>query len=139
MVVDQAVVAVLNTPQLPITFTGGDVATRRAALADAGRELHVPLAVVALAVSLVREHAGRADLDEVSRELILQHAIGGAPEIHVVGEAVDIQVRAAGVVLVIPHTAVARDATIHLVIDEGAEILVLVRALGEAVAARCVT
>ncbi|MNQ42066.1 hypothetical protein D3C85_557620 [compost metagenome] len=135
VVVHRAVEAVLDAADLAVALAGADVAAAGAAMADARGELHVPLAVVALGVGLVGEHAGRADLDQVAGELALQHAILDAAEVDVVVGTVDAQIFAAGVVLVVAHAAVAGDAAVHLVGDERAEVLVLVGALGEAVAA----
>ncbi len=103
-------------------------------MADARGELHVPLAVVALGVGLVGEYAGRADLDQVAGELAFQRAVLDAAEVHVVVRPIDAQVGAASVILVVAHAAVAGDAAVHLVGDEGAELLVLVGTLGETVA-----
>src|SRR5690606_16953663 len=98
VVVDRAVEAVLDAADLAVAFAGADVAAAGAAIADARGELHVPLAVVALGVGLVGEHAGRADLGEVAGEFAFQHAILDAAEIHVVVRAIDAEVGAAGVV-----------------------------------------
>ncbi|MNE12385.1 hypothetical protein D3C80_1051810 [compost metagenome] len=136
--VQGAVEAVLDAAQLAITLPRADVAADRALLADAGRKLHVPLAVVALGVGLVGEDAGGADLHQVAGELALQGAILDPAEVDVVVGAVDPQILAAGVILVVAHAAIAGDAAVHLVVDEGAEILILVGALGEAVAAAVV-
>ncbi len=103
-------------------------------MADARGELHVPLAVVALGMGLVGEHAGRADLDQIAGELAFQRAVLDATEVHVVVRAIHAQVGAAGVVLVVAHAAVAGDAAVHLMGDERAKLLVLVGALGEAIA-----
>src|SRR5690606_11376360 len=135
VVVHRAVEAVLDAADFAVALAGADVAAAGAAMADARGELHVPLAVVALGVGLVGEHAGRADLGEVAGELALQHAVLDTAEVHDVVGAVDAQVGAAGVVLVVAHAAVAGDAAVHLVGDERAEFLVLVGALGEAIAA----
>lgn len=135
VVVDRAVVAVLDAADLAVALAGADVAAAGAAVADARGELHVPLAVVALGVGLVGEHAGGADLGEVAGELAFQHAVLDPSEVDVVVGAVDAEVGAAGVVLVVAHAAVAGDAAVHLMGDERAEFLVLVGALGEAVPA----
>src|SRR5690606_26172512 len=135
VLVDRAVEAVLDTAQFAVALAGADVAAAGAAVADARGELHVPLAVVALGVGLVGEHTGRADLGQVAGELALQHAVLDATEVHVVVGAVDTQVGAAGIVLVVAHAAVTGDAAVHLMGDERAEVLVLVSTLGETVAA----
>ena len=138
VVVQGTVIAVFNPAQLAITLARADVAANRAPLADAGGELHVPLAVVALGVGLVGEHAGGADLHQVAGELALQGAIFDSAEVDVVVGAVDPEILAAGVVLVVTDAAIAGDAAVHLVVDEGAQILILVGALGETVAAAVV-
>ena len=137
--VHRAVEAVLDTADFAIALTGADVASCRATVANARGKLHVPLAVVTLGVGLVGEYAGRADLDQVAGELAFQHAVFDTTEVHVVMGAVDAQIGAAGVILVIAHAAVAGDAAVHLVSDERAEFLVGVGALGEAITALVVT
>ncbi len=47
---------------------------------------------------------------------------------------VDAKILATGIILVVTDAAVAGDAAVHLVADEGAKILILVGAFGEAVA-----
>src|SRR5690606_19693113 len=135
VVVHRTVEAVLDTANFTVAFAGTDVATCRAAMADARCELHVPLAVVAFGVGLVGEHAGWANLGEVAREFAFQHAVFDTPEIHVVVGTEHTKVSAAGVVLVVTHAAVAGDAAVHLVGDEGAELLILVGAFAEAITA----
>src|SRR5690606_21523176 len=135
VVVDLAVVAVLDAADFPVAFAGADVAAGRAAVADAGCVLHVPLAGVALGVGSVGKYPGRADLGEVAGELAVQRAVLDAAEVQVVMGAEHAQVGAAGVVVVVAHAAVTGDATVHLVADERSEVLVCVGALAEAVAA----
>ena len=50
-------------------------------------------------------------------------------EINRVMTSKDVEIPAAGVVAVKPDTAVALDAAVHLMVDEGAEILIAMRAL----------
>ena len=107
-------------------------------MADARRELHIPFTVIAFAVGFVGEYAGRADFGEVARELTFQRAIFNTAEIDVVIRAENTQVGAAGVIVVIAHAAIASDAAVHLMIDERAQVLVLVRAFLEAITARIV-
>src|SRR5690606_5875898 len=84
VLVHRAVEAVLDTADLAVAFTRAGVAAAGAAMADARRELHVPLAVVAFGVGLVGEYPGRADLDQVAGELALQGAVFDTAEVHVV-------------------------------------------------------
>ena len=138
VVVDLAVVAVLDAADLSVAFAGADVAAGRAAVTDAGGVLHVPLAGVALGMGSVGEYPGRADLGEVTGELAVQRAVLDAAEIQVVMGAEHAQVGAAGVIVVVAHASVTGDAAVHLVADERAEVLVRVGALAEAVAAAAV-
>src|SRR5690606_10945299 len=108
-------------------------------LADARCELHVPLAVVTFGVGFVGEYAGRADFGEIAGKFAFERAAFGATEVNVVVCTINAEVFATGVILVITHAAIAGDAAVHLVVDERAEVLVLVRALGEAIAACVVT
>ncbi len=135
IVVHFAVETVLDAADFSVALAGADVAAGCAAVADARRELHVPLAVVALGVGLVGEHPGGADLGEVAGEFALQHAVFDTAEIDVVVGTEHAEVSAASVILVIARAAVAGDAAVHLMGDEGAEFLVLVGALGETVTA----
>ena len=135
VLVHRTVETVFDAAQLAITFARADVAAAGATVADAWRELHVPLTVVALGVSLVGEHTGRADLGKVAGELAFKHAVFNATEVHVVVSAEHTQVGTACVVFVVAHAAIAGDAAVHLVSDERAEFLVLVGALGEAITA----
>ncbi len=99
-----------------------------------GGKLHVPLAVVTFGVGLVGEDAGGADLHQVAGKFALQSAILDPSEIDVVVGTVDAKILATGIILVVADAAVAGDAAVHLVADEGAEILILVGAFGETVA-----
>src|SRR5690606_16916158 len=138
ILVHVAVVAVFDPAQFAVAFAGADIAAGRAAVADTRRELHVPFAVVAFGVSLVGEDAGRTDFGQVAGEFAFQRAVCHTAEVQVVVRAIHPQVRTAGVVLVITHAAIAGDAAVHFVADKGAEFLILVRALGETVAAHVV-
>ena len=133
--VDRAVVTVLDAADFAVTLAGADVAAGGAAVTDARRELHVPLAVVALGVGFVGKHTSRADFGEVAGELAFQHTIFDTAEVDVVVGAEHTEVGAAGVVLVITHAAVAGDTAVHLVGDERTELLILVGALAEAITA----
>ena len=139
VLVDRTVEAVFDPAQLAITFARADVAAAGATVADAGRKLHVPLAVVALGVGFVGEHTGRADFGEVARELAFENAVFNATEVHVVVGAENAEVRTARIVFIEAHAAVAGDAAVHLMSDERAEFLVLVGTFGKAVAAFVVT
>ena len=68
-----------------------------------------------------------------------QRARTFATEVDVSRGAIDAEVGAARVVVVIVHAAIARDAAIHLVRDERPEILVQVRAFREVVLAAVMT
>jgi hypothetical protein len=83
---------------------------------------------------LVVEDPGGADLDEVAAELALERAVLLAAEVHLVAQAEDAEVVAAGVVVVQARAAVAGDAAVELVGDEGAEVLVAEGPLQAAVA-----
>src|SRR5690606_23249132 len=124
IMVDRAVEAVLDTADLAVSLAGTDIASGRAAMADARCELHVPLAVVALGMGLVGEYPGGADLGQVAGELAFQHPVLDAAEIHLVMGAKHTQIGPARIVLVVAHTAIAGDAAVHLVGNEGAQVLV---------------
>ncbi len=135
VLVDRAVVAVFDTAQFTVTLTWADVAAAGATVADAWRELHVPLAVVALGVGLVGEHTGRTDLGEVAGELAFQRAVFNATEVNIVVSAVNAQVSAACVVFIEAYAPITGDAAVHLMRDERPQLLILVSTLGEAITA----
>src|SRR5690606_11296976 len=139
IMVYRAVEAVLDTADLAVSLAGTDIASGRAAMADARCELHVPLAVVSLGMGLVGEYPGGADLGQVAGELAFQHAILDAAEIHLVMGAEHAEIGAAGIVLVVADAAVAGNAAIHLVRNERAQILVDVGPLAEAITALVMT
>src|SRR5690606_41569019 len=112
-----------------VALAGAEGAAGCAAVADARRELHVPLAVVALGVGLVGKHPGGADLGEVAGELAFQHAVFDTAEVDVVVGTEHAEVSAASVILVIARAAVAGDAAEHLTGDEGAQYPFLVGVL----------
>src|SRR6185369_8543235 len=132
--VDLVMVAVADATELAVTLAGDRVAADGAVHAYRRRRLQIPLARVVPLECLVVEDAGRADLDEVSRELVLERAVGVAAEVYVVVAAEDVEVAPTGVVAIKAHAAIALDAAVHLVVDERAEVLVAVGALGEPVA-----
>src|SRR5690606_3489596 len=135
IMVYRAVEAVLDTADLAVSLAGTDIASGRAAMADARCELHVPLAVVSLGMGLAGEYPGGADLGQVAGELAFQHAILDAAAIHLVMAAEHAEIGAAGIVLVGAVAAVTAKTAIHLVGKVRRQILVDVRPLGEAVMA----
>src|SRR5208337_155568 len=95
-------------------------AAEAAMRADRRARVEIPFATGVRGLGLVGEHARGADLAEVARERALELAVFDAPEEHRVMPALDVEVRAAGVVAVVADAAVALDAAVHLVGDEGA-------------------
>ena len=134
IMVDLAVVAVLDPLEDALARARAGVAAQRAVAADTGGVLHVPLAGVGRAQRLVGKHAGGADLDQIAREFAVEGTVGMAPEIDVLVRTEHTQIVAIGIVPVVAHAAVAGDTAVHLVIDEGAEILIAMGPLGAAVA-----
>ena len=124
--IEFAVVAVDDAAQFAVALAGCDVAANAAAGADRGRGLQIPLAGVVFAEDLVGENPGGANLDEIAAELAFEHALAVAAEIGVVVRRLGGEIGPAGVLAIEAHAAVAGDAAVHLVIDEGAEILVAV-------------
>src|SRR5690606_28823337 len=116
-------------PQRAVALLRAHVAADTAVDADGGRGLQVPLADVMHGERLVREDARGADLDQVTAPLALENAVLVPAEVDVMMRRERAQIVAACVVLIEAHAAVARNAAIHLVVDERAEILIAVRAL----------
>src|SRR5262245_55103158 len=133
--VDVVIVAIDDAAHRACVLTDVGVAPKPAVHAYGRGKLLVPLAGIVALQGLVREHAGRADLDEVAAELIFQHTIHVTAEKHRIPRGKGIQIVAARVVTVVAHATVALDAPVHLMIYQRAEILVAKRALLELVAA----
>ena len=99
------------------------------------REPQVPLPRVVTLQRSVREYAGRADFDQVAGEFVFENSIPVASEVDQVPQRESVEIRASGVLPIEPHAPVALNATVHLVIQKRAEILISERPLGEPVAA----
>ncbi|MNC18246.1 hypothetical protein D3C75_661430 [compost metagenome] len=139
VVVHGTVIAVFDTTQFTIALTRACVTADAALLANARCELHIPLTVIALGVSFVREHAGRADFYQVTGEFALKRAVFRATEVDVIVRAINTQVGAVSVIFVITYAAVTGDTAVHFVRDERAETLITVSTFGEAIAAEAMT
>ncbi len=83
----------------------------------------------------VGKHAGRADLYEITRELALEDAVFMTSKVNMVVCTQCSEVGPARVVLVITDAAIAGDAAIHFVVDEGAKILIYMRIFESIIAA----
>src|SRR5690606_28829523 len=134
VMINLAVVAIFYAAKFTVALARAGVAPHRALLAHTGSKLHIPLAVVALGVGFIGEHAGRADLGQVAGKLAFEGAVFDAAEVDIIVRAEDAEVLATGVILVITHAAITGDTAVHLMVDERAEVLILVSALGEAIA-----
>ena len=126
-----AVVAGPDPAEPAVALAGNGVAPQAAVRADRGRGGEVPLPGVVPLQGLVGEDSGGADLDQVPAELTLEGPVLIAAEVHRIVGAEDVQVPPSGKVPVEAHAPVAGDATVHLVINEGTEVLVPVGALQE--------
>src|SRR6185437_11900931 len=82
----------------------------------------------------VGEDSGRTDFHEIPAEFILQRPVLFPAEIERVMCTEDIEVSPARVVSIESHTAVALDASVHLVPNERAEILITIRPFRKPVA-----
>ena len=130
-----AVVTIDDSPDCSVAFAYGDVAPESTVDADRRRHLQVPLARVMALERLVGEDPRGANLDQVAGEFTLEHAVLAAAEIHLVAQRERVQIVLARVFPVVAHAPVALDAAIHLVSDEGPEVLISERALGKFIAA----
>src|SRR5680860_224624 len=133
--IEFAVIAILDASNLAVAFPRADIAAHRALMADAGRELHIPLANVAVRVGLVSEHAGGAHFSQVAGKRALQNAFFVTPEIQVVIRAEDTEISASSIIVVEAHAAIAVNAAIHLMGNKRPQILVMMGALATTVAA----
>ena len=125
------VVSVQDPAQRSIPFCRYCVASDAAVNADGRSGLEVPLTRVVLFERLVRKNAGGADLDQVPAEFAFERALFMPAEIDVVVGPEHIKVAAASVISIEPDATVALDAAVHLVIDKGSQVLVVVRAFFE--------
>ena len=129
--VDVVIVAVDDAPHRAVALADVGIAPKPAMHADRGGKLLIPLARVVALQGFIREHAGRADLDEIAAELIFQHAVCVAAEEDGIAQRKRIQISPARIVAIVAHAPVALDAAVHLMIHQRAEILVAKRALVE--------
>jgi hypothetical protein len=79
---------------------------------------------------LIRKYTGRTYLNQVPAEFIFEDTVVGPSEKHMIMGGESIQVVAACIIPVKTNTAVTLNAPVHLMVDEGAEILVAVSSLG---------
>jgi hypothetical protein len=83
--------------------------------------------------SLVRKDTGRTYFHEIAAELAFKSAILESPVVDAAANAKNVEIFAAGVILVESHAAVALDTTVHLMVDERPQILIAVCALGKSI------
>src|SRR5690606_7453780 len=124
--------AAADLPQFSVTFTGDDVASGSASLANGRRDRHIPFARIMFFQGLIGKNTSGANFGEISTEFILQYPLFGPAEINMVMSAHGVQIGAAGVVLVKTDAAVTMDAAVHFVVQERPEVLVLVGAFVKA-------
>ena len=103
---------------------GRGIAAHPAVFAHRGRCLQVPFTYKAPAERFVGKHTGGAYFHQVAAEAAFQAAVPSAPEVHLMVTTQSLQVLAAGIVLVIAHTAITGDAAVHFMIDERTQILI---------------
>ncbi len=133
--VDVPVVAVPDAAQHAVALAGDRVAAERTMHTDGRGRLEVPRAHVVPRQGLVVEDPRRADLHEIAAELALQDPILMASEVDTIMPALRVKVAAAGVAAIKTDAAIALDATVHLMREKRAEVLIAMRALLEPVAA----
>src|SRR5215831_14107869 len=133
--VDVVIVAIDDAAHRARVLADVGVAPKPAVHADRRGKLLIPLASVVVLQSFVRKHAGRADLHEVAAELIFKDTIGMAAEEDKIARRERIQVVPAGIVTVVAHATVALNASVHLMIHQRTEILIMERALVELITA----
>ena len=119
------VIAIDDAPQTPLPLPRRSITACRAAGANRRRGLQVPLTHILLAEYLVGEHPCGAHLHQVAAELVLQHPVFISAEVHMMMTCLRRKVSATCIVVVKTHTAIAGDAAIHLVIDEGPQVLIV--------------
>ena len=130
-----AVVTIDDSPNRSVALAYGGVAPQPAVDADRRRHLQVPFPRVVTLERLVGKDPGGTNLDQVAGEFALKQAVFAAAEKHLVAQRERVQIVLARVFTVVAHAPVALDAAIHLVSDEGPEVLIAERALGKFIAA----
>ena len=115
----------LEPDDLAIAGAGDDVASEGAVDAEGGTPLKVP-APAPEAGRLIRVDARRAEIDEISGERAFQGPVFITAEIGTISNLHGAQVAVTGKFLVETAAPPAVDAAVHLVLDEDAEILVMV-------------
>src|SRR6185312_9641923 len=116
--VDLTVVAVEDSPHLAEALVGRRVAAETAMGSDRRRFPQIPFAVVEFRKRLVVKHTGRADLGQITAELVFEDAVFMAAEINVTVYGKDIEVAPASIVAVESNAAVTGNAPIHLVCEK---------------------
>src|SRR5665213_2424586 len=97
--------------------------------ANRGSHSQIPFPRVVAPQRFIGENTRRTDFDKVTRELVFENSVFAAAKINGVLDTKRVQVVSSGVFAVKPHAAVALYASVHLVIEERAEVLVAKRAL----------
>ena len=85
----------------------------------------------------VCENTRRAYFHKISAELVFQNSVFVLPKIYAVVPAENVQIAAAGVVLVKSYAAVALNASVHFMSEEWAKVLVPISTLLETISAIC--
>ena len=111
------------TEDLPIAGTHHRVAPEGAIQADGRRALVVPAPSLE-ARGLIGENAGGAYIGDVAGVRTLQCSVRLATEIDAISALHDAEVAVAAIFLIEPGTAIALNAAVHLVLDQGAEVLI---------------
>ena len=123
MSVDRRAETGLLSDDLTIPRTEYGAASQGAMGADRFASLEIPPSAHKPR-GFVRVDTRGADIDQVAGKRAFKHPIPPAAEIDAGADAHDPQVRISGVFPVIPGAAVALDAAVHLVLHQGAQVLI---------------
>src|SRR5690625_662 len=122
-----------------ISFAGDDVAAD-GAIVTHGRGIgEIPFSGIMLFEGFVGKYAGRADLDQISAEFIFEYARFVPAKIDIIVRGEDSEIFPSGVVVIESYTPVALDAAVHFMIDERAQILIVMGSFVEPVAPVCMS
>src|SRR6056300_1357755 len=126
--VDRLAEAGFLAPGFAIAKADDGVTSQAAVDTNGGAALVIP-APAENPRRLICINARGANIREVSGKRAFQDAVFKAAEIRAVGAAHNPQIQIAGVFLVVPRAPVAVDTTIHLMLHQGAQILIGIGAL----------
>src|SRR5208337_1126917 len=122
--VHRSVITILYASQMAVPLSRNGVEAQPAMDTTRRCGLQIPFTGVVTFKRLVGKNAGRAYLDKIAAEFVLQDAFLMPPEINMMMRRKSAEVATSCVVPVKPDAAVALDAAVHFVINERPHMLI---------------